>query len=228
MKRHHSSVSYLLLLGVFAILLAPYGCSRSPFDGVGEGKIVYDVSFEAENMNPMMKALMPSEITTYFDDNRTCTVISMGMNIMETRLISDATTLKYTTLVSAMGKKVAMVLDKKQVDENFIDRVNLKVVHTGEVKDIAGIKCKQAMITDSTNHTYPVYYIDNLSLDKPNWSTPFRDIDGMLMEYSISFGGMVMNLKAKEIVNVKVDSSLYVIPDDYEIIKDPKDMKFGF
>ncbi|MBL0341596.1 MAG: hypothetical protein IPP71_12030 [Bacteroidetes bacterium] len=152
----------------------------------------------------------------------------MGMNMMETRLISDAVNFKYTTLISAMGRKVAMVLDKKQVDENFSDQVNLKVVHTSEMKEIAGLQCKQALITDSTQNTYPVYYTEDLSLAEPNWSNPFRDIHGMLMEYSISFGGMVMKLKAKEIVNTKVDAALYVIPEGYEIIKDPKDMKFGF
>jgi len=127
-----------------------------------------------------------------------------------------------------MGRKVAMVLDKKQVDENFSDRVHLKVVHTSETKEIAGVMCRQAMITDSTDHTYPVYYTDDLEIASPNWSSPFRDINGLLMEYSIKFGGMVMNLKAKEIVNTKNDQTFYEIPEGYEIIKDPKDLNFGF
>ena len=218
----------ILLVLVLISLVAPYGCNNSPFDGLKEGKVVYDVTIEGEGMNPMMKAMMPSEVTTYFNNNKTCTVISMGMNMMETRLISDATNYKYTTLISAMGKKVAMVLDKKQVDENFTDRVDLKVVHTNEEKEIAGVKCRQAMVTDSTDHTYPVYYTEDLALKNPNWSSPFRDIEGLLMEYSISFGGMVMKLKAKEIVNTKNESSFYEIPEGYEIIKDPKEFNFGF
>jgi hypothetical protein len=219
---------FILLTILSVALIAPYGCHKSPFDGLQEGKVVYDVTIEGEGMNPMMKAMMPSEVTTYFNNNKTCTVISMGMNMMETRLISDAVNFKYTTLISAMGKKIAMVLDKKQVAENYTDRVDLKVVQTGEEKEIAGVKCHQAMITDSTDHTYPVYYTQDLALSNPNWSSPFRDIDGLLMEYSISFGGMIMKLKAKEIVNTQVDASLYEIPEGYEIIKDPKDMKFGF
>lgn len=218
----------LLFSIVILSLLAPYGCKTSPFDGLKEGKVVYDVTIEGEGLNPMMKAMMPSEVTTYFDNNKTCTVISMGMSMMETRLISDAVDFKYITLINAMGRKVAMVLDKKQVDENFSDRVNLKVVHTSETKEIAGVVCRQAMITDSSEHTYPVYYTDDLSIASPNWSSPFRDIDGLLMEYSIKFGGMVMNLKAKEIVNTKNDETFYSIPEGYEIIKDPKDLNFGF
>ncbi len=233
-KKFRNQLSYsgtvrtLLFLVLLGSLLAPYGCKHGKFDGLAEGKIVYEVTIEGEGLNPMMKAMMPSEVTTYFDKNKTCTVISMGMNMMETRLISDASNFKYTTLVSAMGKKIAMVLDRKQVEENFSDRVNLKVKKTSETKEIAGVQCKQAMITDSTENTYPVYYTDDLSLEQPNWSTPFRDINGLLMEYSISFGGMMMKLKAKEIVNTKVDPTFYEIPEGYEIIKDPKEMNFNF
>jgi len=229
---NHSCIKSTWGVLLFSILLlsmlAPYGCKTSPFDGLKEGKVVYDVTVEGEGMNPMIKAMMPSQVTTYFDNNKTCTVISMGMSMMETRLISDAVDFKYTTLINAMGRKVAMVLDKKQVDENFSDRVHLKVVHTSETKEIAGVMCRQALITDSTDHTYPVYYTDDLEIASPNWSSPFRDINGLLMEYSIKFGGMVMNLKAKEIVNTKNDQTFYEIPEGYEIIKDPKDLNFGF
>jgi hypothetical protein len=176
----------------------------------------------------MMKAMLPSEVVTYFSNNKTCTVISMGMNMMETRLISDAINYRYTTLVAAMGRKVAMVMDKKQVEHNFLDRVSLEVRHTSETKDIAGVSCRQAIITDSTNHTYPVYYTSDIAVKQPNWSSPFRDIDGLLMEYSIRFGGIVMNLKAKEIINVKNEQSFFEIPEGYEIIKDPSEFNFSF
>ncbi|MBL7914103.1 MAG: hypothetical protein JNL49_03585 [Bacteroidia bacterium] len=225
-KQNKGRLTGLLLTALFLISgLIPYGCKSGLHSGLEEGKIVYEVTFESADINPIMKALLPGEVTTYFSGGKTCTIISMGMNMMETRLISDAMSFKYTTLVSAMGKKMALVLDKNQVAQNYSDRVELKVVHTGETKEIAGIKCKQAMVTDSTNNTYPVYYTEDFDVQSPNWSSPFRDIDGMLMEYSIRFGDMVMNLKAKEIVAGKNDVSLYTVPEGYEVFTDPKDMK---
>jgi hypothetical protein len=218
-----SSWTLIFLLPLFI----PLGCNQSENHGLREGKIIYDVVFESEQLNPMIKALLPSEITTYFNNNKTCTVISMKMKMMETRLISDSKTFHYTTLVSAMGKKVAMVMDKEQVQKNYIDRVDLQVRKTGEIKEIAGIKCFQAIVTDSTENTYPVYYTDAVSITNPNWSSPFRDIEGVMMEYTISFGNMTMKLKAKEIVAVKSDSSLFEIPSDYTIIEDPESLDFS-
>jgi len=217
-----------LALLFLAVAVAPYGCKTSEFDGMKEGKVVYDVAYEGDDMPPMMKALLPSEVTTYFGNNQTAMVISMNMNMAETKLISDAVNLKQVTLVSAMGRKIAMVMDKAKVEENYLDRVDLKIVHTNEEKEIAGIVCKQVLVTDSTDHTYAVYYTEDLDIDKPNWSTPFREIKGLLMEYSVKINGIKMNLKAKEIVNVKHDPAFFSIPEGYEIISDPKELRMGF
>ena len=209
------------------IAVAPYGCSRSPFDGLEEGKVVYEVTYETEGMNPMVKAMLPSEVITYFSNNKTSTVISMGMNMMEMRMISDSKNQKHTVLFDGMGNKVALVLDKEQVEKNFKDKVRLQVRHTSETKEIAGVKCKQAIITDSTNHTYPVYYTEALALNSPNWSSSFSDIDGLLMEYSFSMNGIVFNLKAKEIVNTKNEQSFFEVPEGYKIVTDPSELNFN-
>jgi GLPGLI family protein len=213
------------IIWFLTVILLPVGCSQSRFQGK-EGRIVYDVSFETENMNPLVKAMLPTEVNTYFKDGITCTVISMGMNVMETRLISDSKNFTYTTLVKGMGRKVAMVLDKNKVKEHFKDHMDLKVMHTGEIKEIAGLKCTKAMITDSTDNTYPVYYTNDLPVEDPNWSTPYHGIDGILMEYSINFGNMVMTLKAKKIEHTEVVKEMFTIPDDYELIENPGDLDF--
>ncbi len=219
-----------ILIGLMFLIVAaaPYGCKTGQVSGFREGKVVYDVEFEAEGIPPMMKAMLPSEITTYFSNDRTCTVINMGMNMMETKLISDAVRYTYTTLINGMGNKKAMIFDQEMVKKQFLDRVPLKVVFTDEKKEIAGVQCRQAMITDSTNHVYPVFYTEEIALSDPNWCTPFNEIKGLLMEYSISFGNFVMKLKAKKIVEEKAEQTWFEIPEGYERITDPSQLKFGF
>lgn len=226
-KNLKSFAAWLLFTGVLYSMLATYACNNGSGQP-GEGRIVYAVSVEGDAVDPMMKAMMPSEITTYFKNHMTTTIISMGMGMMETRMISDATARQYSTLISAMGKKVAMVMDGKTVEENFSDRVPLKVRYTEEMKEIAGLQCHQAMITDSTDNQYAVYYTDALGTVDYNWSTPFREIKGMMMEYSIRFDNVVLKLTAKEVVREPNDSSLFVVPPGYEVITDPAQMEMIF
>ena len=209
--------------------LLPYGCSRNPFSNIEEGKIIYSVEVEeSDNINPMMKAMIPSEATCYFGSSRTCFVMAGPIGMFESRTISDGSAYKLTTMISAMGKKMAMVLDKKQVEDNFADRVDLKMEYTGNSKQIAGVECKEVLVTDSIGNTFPVYFTDVLNVEEPNWNTPFREIDGMLMEYSVPFGNKRMKLTAKEIVNEKHDPELFTIPEGYEIITDPSILKNFF
>jgi hypothetical protein len=218
---------YLFFAGVLYSMLISYGCGSGSGEP-GEGRIVYAVTVEGDNVDPMMKAMMPSEITTYYKGHLSATIISMGMGMMETRMISDATERKYTTLISAMGKKIAMVLDGKQVETSFSDRVPLKVRYTDEVKEIAGIQCRQAMVTDSTNNSYAVYFTEKLGQSDYNWSTPFKDIKGMMMDYSIRFDNVIMKLTAKEVIHEPNDSSLFTVPEGYEVITDPAQMQLLF
>ena len=127
-----------------------------------------------------------------------------------------------------MGKKIAMVLDGKQVESSFSDRVPLKVRYTDEVKEIAGIQCHQAMVTDSTDNSYAVYYTEQFGKSDYNWSTPFKDIKGMMMDYTIRFDNVIMKLTAKEVINEPNDSSLFQVPDGYEVITDPSQMQLMF
>jgi hypothetical protein len=223
-----SVLGFLMAMFFVVSFLLPYGCSRSPYYSIEEGKIVYSVEVEeSESINPMMKAMIPSEAICYFGSNRTCFVMAGPMGMFESRTISDASAFKLTTMISAMGKKMAMVLDKKQIEKNFANRVDLKREYTGKAKQIAGVDCQEVLVTDSIGNTYPVYFTEELNVEKPNWNTPFREIEGVLMEYSVKFGNIRMKLTAKEVINEKHDPQLFTIPEGYEIISDPSKLK-GF
>lgn len=219
----NSLAGYGLLLFTVYSMLATYGCGEAA-TSESEGRIVYSVSIEGEDIDPMMKAMMPSEIFTHFKGKATSTVISMGMGAMETRMISDAAMKTYSTLVNAMGKKVALVLNGDQVMNSFRDRVPLKVRITDENKEIAGVNCYKVIVTDSTQNTYEVYFTKDLGVADYNWSTPYSEIQGLLMDYSIRFDNVVMKLTAKEIVREPCDSTMFSVPEGYQIITDPEQM----
>lgn len=218
-------------LGYFCYILfvltitGSYGCKHRLGEGRGEGKIVYEVSYPDTLKNGPMAAFLPKEMTLYFKDNITNAEFKMGMGLITTRFLSDAGKGQFSTIFKGFGKKSAMTFNREQVKTNFLDHVDLKLVETGKTIEIAGYQCKEVTVTDSTDNTYEVYYTEEVDLDDPNWCTPFNEIDGLMLQYSIKVNNMVMNLKAKSVVFEKVDSLNFVLPADYEIITDPKQFK---
>jgi hypothetical protein len=223
-----SNVLGIFVLGYFLISsFYFYGCnSGSNISGdLDKGVIVYDVDFENVD-DGFSGAMMPSEIKTYVLNGMTATLISAGMGLVETKVISNPIDKEYQTLVSAMGQKIALVMNEQQVIGNFQDRVALELTYTGIEKKIAGVNCKEVVVRDSTDNVYSVFYCDAFSIDNPNWGTPFHEINGVLMEYSMKFGDAVMNLKANRILEDSIKSDFFEVPDDYEIITDPSQLEF--
>ena len=218
-------IPYFLYVIFLSTLLGNYGCKHTPGDGNSEGKVIYEISYPDTLKNGPMAAFLPKEMTLYFKNNITNAEFKIGMGLITTRFLSDADEKKFSTIFKGMGKKSAMVFDEEAVKKNFLDRVSLKVVKTGNTKDVAGYKCQEVNITDSTDNTYQVYYTDDVNLESPNWCTPYNEIDGLMLEYSIKVNNMVMNLKAKQVIFEKVDSANFTLPKDYEIITDPKQFK---
>ena len=222
------NVAGIVCLGYFLISsFYFYGCdSDSKVMGhLDEGIVVYDVDFENVD-DGFSGAMMPSEIKTYVLNGMTATLISAGMGLVETKVISNPVDKEYQTLVSAMGQKIALVMNEQQVVGNFQDRVSLELTYTGNEKEIAGVNCKEVVVRDSTDNVYSVYYCDAFNIENPNWGTPFHEINGVLMEYSMKFGDAVMNLKANRILKDSVRSDFFLVPDDYEIITDPSQLEF--
>jgi hypothetical protein len=216
------NTGYICLLLFIFVLLNGYGCKNEAHEGNSEGKVVYEVSYPDTLKNGPMGAMLPKEMTLYFRENKTNAEFKMGMGLITTHFMSDASEKKFSTLFKGFGKKSAMVFNEAAVKKNFLDHVDLKLVETGNTKEVAGYKCREVNVTDSTDHTYNVYYTEDVNIDSPNWCTPFKEIDGLMMEYSVKVNDIVMNLKAKSVVFEKVDSTLFTIPPDYEIISDPK------
>ncbi|GIV43594.1 MAG: hypothetical protein KatS3mg035_0717 [Bacteroidia bacterium] len=57
-----------------------------------------------------------------------------------------------------------------------------------------------------------------MNIKNPNWANPYKDINGMLMDYPIKLYNIEMHLTNPVVLKEEVDDSLFVLPKDYKII----------
>lgn len=88
------------------------------------------------------------------------------------------------------------------------------------VREIAGVQCVGTKIIFFNNPVddYIVWHTDQIALTKSNWCNPFHKIDGVLMEYMIQSNGLVMRLKATEIIHDTIKPHEFRIPVDYKVV----------
>ena len=210
-------LAYVFSFGTLVLLFA--SCERSAYYGMKEGSVVYDMELVGDKLDPMMKAMMPSEVTTYFADGKSCTVMEGGAGFFENRLLLDPEKKLFATLTSFMGNKTARVMNTDSM-KNDIKAKKPEVTYTGVKKEIAGIMCEEAVLKGDSGSSYRVFYTDELDVKAPDVATTmFTEIEGLLMEYQIDMPGFTMKMTAKKISGDKPDPTLFTIPKEYEIKK---------
>lgn len=199
-------VAVIFFIGGFStITLAQKG---KPF----EGTITYDISYPGSTMDAGGGQLPTSVIITIKGEKQRMEQLG-GMATVTA--ISDSKTKNQLILIDAMGNKMAYRVAGKETDSALAATTPAKIKMVDETKDIAGYKCKKAEVTYDDNAAI-YYYTEDIIVDNPNWSGPFREIKGVLMEYEQTQNGLKMKFTAKTVKAEKIKDTKFMMPTDYK------------
>ncbi len=192
------------------------------------------IEYKATPVDPdnSMAALAPSKMTVKFKDNFTEAEMTAGMGLFSTSFISDPGKKQFINLVKLINQKFALVIAGDSVKKDVDSDPKPIIEKTPETKVIAGYTCKRARISyaDKSIPGFDIWYTKELNIENPNWSNPFHDIDGVLLEYQLKRYGLELRFTCTSVSKASIDESLFQLPSDYKIInKREMDKKFeGF
>lgn len=178
---------------------------------MSEGKIIYGIEVESDEINEQQKAMMPKETTTYFKKDMARTEVKTGMSNMV--IIMNGKEKTGYTLMDMMGNKIALKMDPTEYKKEM-ENDSIKVEVTSETKEIAGYKCKKAIITEPDGSKMDVYFTEDLN---PEGAHMYKGLKGTLMLFETNRGPVKMKMTAKSVTAEKVDDSQFVIPKDYQV-----------
>lgn len=126
-----------------------------------EGKIIYSMDFNNQNIPAEVKAMFEgSELTVYMKGTKTRSEMRMGKQHSTT--IVDGHTKTAVTFLEMMGHKYKIIGDYKVHDSAKYKDMTVK--YLDETKEIAGYKCKKAEVSfkDKANNPFVtnIYYTE--------------------------------------------------------------------
>ena len=212
-------LSWLLTFFLPVLIFGFMGCDSLYHKSISEGVIEFEITYPETDAGDLMASLLPSEMTLKFKDNKTIGELS-SMGIFKTSLIAYPDSKKVAQLVKIMTKKYVLMLDSTEVKDLYSELPEMTIHFVDETKEIAGYKCKKAIITFKNNikDEFSVYYTNDIEIKNSNWYTPFYEIDGVLLEYQVRKYNIEMRLTATRVTNSTVDDSEFEIPPDYNKI----------
>lgn len=192
-------------------------CSGGLDGKVVEGRIEYDVTYPGLDPNNMMAAGLPDKATYKFKKLSSITEFSGMMGLIHISYISDGEKRTAKQTLNLIDKKYVSDLNFKQVQDvnkEFVKEIKLADGN----KEIAGHKCKKAMVTLNDGTTIEAWYTTEIGMDSINWCNPYTAIKGVMMEFQMVKYGVTMKLVAKSFTKEEIADIDFNVPADFKTI----------
>lgn len=211
---------FLSSIIAFTMLACVYGCGTFGSSGLSEGIIEYEITYPKMDPNNMMVNGLPSRAYLRFKDNNMSNDMSGMMGLISITYISNAQNKGVEQRLTLFNNKYASTIspaDLEKMNSSYV----VSVEDGKKTAEIAKFKCKESIVKLANGEKISVYSTNDISIENPNWSNPYKQIDGVLMDFEMEKYGVVMHLKATSVLSQKVEDEAFTIPADsseYKII----------
>ena len=189
-------------------------------DRIKEGYIEYDIEYLDDSLDNFMKGLLPKKMTIKFKNNNTINKIEGFSGIVSFTHIQNFRDKRNITLVKVLNKKYKYIEKINDKSMFFDDLPGMKIELQDTTIEICGFKSQKAkiIVPDSDVEPFFIYYTNDIIINNVNAQTPFRSIEGVLLEFQMDIYDMPMKLTAVKVQEAKISSDDFNIPKGYDSI----------
>lgn len=212
--------SAMRISGFVSIILIIFtlSCDNLGFSGkLSEGTVEYDIVYlQDEKDNPLI-SLLPTTMSFKFKDDLSIQKIEGWMGIFQMAGIADRGNNKRDAILKIMNEKYYYETTMDGPPFGFDEMPDFKLKDSDSTKTIAGYLCKRkdVFVGDSAKAAFSIYYTDQIELENPNCNNPFKMVDGVLLEFQMSFQKIPMKLTAKKVTKEEIPDDEFNIPEGF-------------
>jgi GLPGLI family protein len=189
-----------------------------------KGTITYNVSYDGENITPAAVANAPKQYTVKVMGDKSSMSFVAGMATIS--FVSNPEFDLFMQKIEFGDKKYAIKKKLSEIEQlDSIKRHEVTVDLVNETKMIAGYECKKAVVTYTPTDTaygeeqmFNFYYSEDLGDETTNEGEDYAEIPGLLLEYSMIQGDMILTLSASEIKKGGVGDADFMVPVDFKVV----------
>lgn len=221
------STNHLLYFSLICLLLLIQACDEGIFEsGIEEGKIEYTISYPDIPSDSYMQDFLPKKAETYFNKYGYRTDIIAAMGLFKTSIIKDKDQENLIHSVKILNKKLASELSEQDISLFNPEFQDITIKKSDKTKRIAEYDCKAMEVTVNTDSSwsFTLYYTDEIHIKDANKMSPFKSLDGVLMEYDVLSRNIHMKFSAVKVIKKEIHREDILLAKDYKIIS-PLELK---
>ncbi len=186
---------------------------------IEEGITTFEFNYpDAESVSPQTLANFGNGLTVYFKKGKSREEYD---NVGRWVNIVDPTKKEILSMGTPEHDLATKMTWKEKEDNQALAFRNYSVKATGEFKDIAGFKCKKAIVTYNDGQTMEVWFTSQLYASNTQYF--FKGINGFIMQYShvmtlypdIKFTVEMICVKVEK---TKVSDDMFKLPTNCKLV----------
>lgn len=196
--------SYILFIAVI-IALTGYSCKERGGKYLSQGEIHYTIDYRG-NFGPMPKELLPRNLIVSFKDDKLLFELLSSFGNSGILNLSNQEKGIFDTYFSLFSLKYFYPVQPGEQFPGFEAMEGMIVTKTSKTSVICGFNCKNAQATFPLykDKVYEIWYTNEINIKNPNASTPFNQIDGVLMDFFFFLGPAELHFDAETVYKKEI------------------------
>lgn len=202
----HINILSLILVITFLSL----SCKEKAGKYINQGEIYYSLNY-SEYSGPIPDAFMPKNLVVSFKKDKILFEILSPYGDSGIRILSNPEAGILDTYFSMTKFKYYYTAIDGESIPGLEGMNGIEIHKTSKTTIICGFNCKNAEVTFPTdrNKIYNIWYTNEINIKSPNASTPFSEIDGVLLSFFFIFGKSEMHFYAESVFKKEVSDKTF-------------------
>lgn len=174
------------------------------YKNMKEGEIWYSIRY-VNNPSTVSKELLPKELVILFRDDLVSTRLRAPVGNMGISTVINPPQKIFDTYLNILSFRYCFEGDGNEMQPGFQSMTGIRFQETGRKSVICGFNCHELKVElPGSDEVRYAWYTNEIKVDNPNRMTPYREIDGVLMDFFYLIGNAEMQFTADEVLARKI------------------------
>jgi len=207
--------SYVAVIAVILVMIG-YSCKNRAGKNIDQGEIHYNIDYKG-TFGSMPKEVLPQDLVVSFKNDKILFEM-VGFGKSGVLNLTNPEKEIYDTYFSFFSRKYYYAAHPGEMFPGFESMTGLLLKKTLKTRVICGFNCKNAEVTfpSDRDKVFDIWYTNEIKVKNPNASTPFNQIDGVLLSFFFFMGPTELHFDAETIYKKDIPDEAFERRQKYE------------
>ena len=209
--------SRFIFIVFFFFVLTFISCREKGGKNISQGEIHYNIEYGG-TMGGVPKEVLPKTLVVYFKKDKTLFEMVSPFGNSGIINLSNPEEGIFDTYFSLFTIKYYYAAEQGELFPGFDGMEGMELKKTEKEAQICGFNCKNAEVSFPSDRSkvMSIWYTDEIDVKNSNVATPFKEIDGVLMDFFFYLGPTEVHFTAENVYSKDISDDTFERKDNFK------------